>query len=215
MPGTLKGDEGGSAVGGAVGQGDGNGAVALPLGEVALVEGQAVSAVETEGGSRRGVEGGDAGVEGPPPHRPAVREVEVGEEQMGKWKKRGGPELEAAIASGAVALLSARWVVALAEREGGVLQPRQALPDEAFLSLSQVQKATKGNYELPVVCISQSWLQPDHPAGWSQLNWRKARGGGRPFRVPHCMPTYLWALTLLPVAFSYTSTHSRAMRNSS
>eukprot|EP00962_Isochrysis_galbana_P025283 scaffold7764_cov94-Isochrysis_galbana.AAC.1 len=82
---------------------------------------------------------------------------------MGKWKKRGGPELEAVVASGAVALLSARWVVALAKGEGGVLQPRQALPDEAFLSLSQVQQATTGKFYLPVVCISHCWLQPDHP----------------------------------------------------
>eukprot|EP00962_Isochrysis_galbana_P029600 scaffold9486_cov90-Isochrysis_galbana.AAC.2 len=80
---------------------------------------------------------------------------------MGKWKERGGPELEAVVASGAVALLSAKWVVALAKGEGGVLQPRQALPDEAFLSLSQVQQAT--TYDLPVVCISHCWLQPDHP----------------------------------------------------
>eukprot|EP00962_Isochrysis_galbana_P061732 scaffold43311_cov129-Isochrysis_galbana.AAC.1 len=62
---------------------------------------------------------GGAGVEGPPPHRPAVRKVKVGKEQMGKWKEDGGPELEAVVASDAVALLSARWVVALAKREGG------------------------------------------------------------------------------------------------
>eukprot|EP00962_Isochrysis_galbana_P048071 scaffold19931_cov100-Isochrysis_galbana.AAC.1 len=102
-------------------------------------------------------------VEGPPPHRPAVRKVKVGKEQMGKWEERGGPELEAVVASGAVALLNARWVIALAKREGGVLQPRQALPDEAFLSLSQVQQATTRHGGLSVVCISHCWLQPDHP----------------------------------------------------
>jgi hypothetical protein len=52
--------------------------------------------------------------------------------------------------------------VAIAKREDSVLQPRQALPDEPFLSLSQVQHAT-GDIELSIVCISHCWLQPDHP----------------------------------------------------
>jgi hypothetical protein len=42
-----------------------------------------------------------------------VRQVDGGEREMGYWKEYGAPELEAALASGAVALLSGRWVVAL------------------------------------------------------------------------------------------------------
>jgi len=89
-----------------------------------------------------------------------AREVAVDANAMAKWKELGGTELEAALASGAILLLDAKWVIALAAR-GGVLWPRQALPDEAFLSLSEVQAST-GNH-LSVVCISHCWLQPDHP----------------------------------------------------
>jgi hypothetical protein len=56
------------------------------VGEVALNEGQAVSAVEAERGSQHGVETGGAEGEGPPPHRPAVGEVTVDEVQIGRWK---------------------------------------------------------------------------------------------------------------------------------
>jgi hypothetical protein len=97
-----------------------------------------------------------------PPHLPPAREVAVGEDAMAKWKKRGGAEMEAVLKSGAVALLDAEWVMALAAR-GGVLQPRQALPDEAFLSWDEVKASTAGNHDLSVVCVSHCWLQPDHP----------------------------------------------------
>jgi hypothetical protein len=94
---------------------------------------------------------------GPECHRPVVRRVEVGKEQLEKWKTYGGPELEAALASGAIALLSGRWLCALVDING-VLQPRQALPDEAFLSLSQVQQAAPQLGGLSIVCISHCWL---------------------------------------------------------
>jgi len=96
-----------------------------------------------------------------PFRRTSGREVEVGEKKMVLWKERGGAEVEAALASGAVALLDSAWVVDLAARRG-VLRPRQALPDEAFLSLSKVQAQTRPGC-LPIVCISHCWLQPDHP----------------------------------------------------
>jgi len=96
-----------------------------------------------------------------PPHLPPAREVKVDEEKMVKWKKRGGTELEAVLKTGAVALLDAEWVIACAA-SGGVLLPRQALPDEAFLSISEVQART-GNCDLSVVCVSHCWLQPNHP----------------------------------------------------
>jgi len=96
-----------------------------------------------------------------PPHLPPAREVKVDEEKMVKWNRRSGIELEAVLTTGAVALLDAEWVIARAA-SGGVLLPRQALPDEAFISLSEVQAST-GNYDLPVVCVSHCWLQPDHP----------------------------------------------------
>jgi hypothetical protein len=40
-------------------------------------------------------------------------------------------------------------LLALAEREGSVLLPRQALPDDAFLSFSQVVNLTSHNLVLP------------------------------------------------------------------
>jgi hypothetical protein len=99
------------------------------------------------------------------PHRPAVPEVEVGHTEMGWWLTSGGKEVEAVLESGAIALLDAQWMVDLAQR-GGVLRPRQALPDEAFLSLSMVQASTypgKWHQGLSIVCVSHCWLQPDHP----------------------------------------------------
>ena len=97
-----------------------------------------------------------------PPHLPPAREVKLDEEKMVEWKDRGGTELEAVLESGAVALLDAEWVIARAA-SSGVLLPRQALPDEAFLSLSEVQARTCSYGPLPVVCVSHCWLQPDHP----------------------------------------------------
>jgi hypothetical protein len=99
--------------------------------------------------------------EGPPPHRPAGCVVQVGRKEKCWWDMCGCAELDEALSSGAVALLSGRWLIGLASK-GGVLQPRQALPDEVFLSPSQVQQATRKGW-LPVVCISHCWLQPDQP----------------------------------------------------
>ena len=99
------------------------------------------------------------------PHLPTATEVEVSSRALGWWNESGGAELEGVLRSGAIALLDARWVVELAEA-GGVLRPRQALPDEAFLSLSQIQEAmllSKWHSGLPIVCVSHCWLQPDHP----------------------------------------------------
>jgi len=97
-----------------------------------------------------------------PAHRPSAREVAVGEEEIAERKRFGGTELEVVLKLGAVALLDAQWMVELAAR-GGVLWPRQKPPDEAFLSLSEVQACSTSDYCLSVVCISHCWLQPDHP----------------------------------------------------
>lgn len=96
-----------------------------------------------------------------PAHQPPAREVPVGEKW--RWETYGGGEIEAVLSSGAIVLLDAQWVVDLAE-SGGMLRPRQALPDEAFLSLSEVQAATSAHASaLPIISISHCWLQPDHP----------------------------------------------------
>jgi len=95
-----------------------------------------------------------------PPHLPPARDVAVSEDTLTRWKKYGGTEIEAVLASGAVALLDAKWLIELSAR-GGVLRPRQALPDEAFLSLSELHASTEE--DLPVVCVSHCWLQPDQP----------------------------------------------------
>jgi Ran GTPase-activating protein (RanGAP) involved in mRNA processing and transport len=96
-----------------------------------------------------------------PAHQPPAREVPVCEKW--RWETYGGGEIEAVLSSGAIVLLDAQWMVDLAD-SGGVLLPRQALPDAAFLSLSEVQAATSAHASaLPVICISHCWLQPDHP----------------------------------------------------
>jgi hypothetical protein len=121
---------------------------------VLLKEEQAMPAVDAEEECQHEILEGRGEHEGPLPRRWAVSE-----ENMQYWKEYGGPELEAAIMSGAIALLSAEYVVALAKLKGSVLQPRQALPDAVFLSLSQTQHI--GAHR--IVCISHCWLQPDHP----------------------------------------------------
>ncbi|EOD32288.1 hypothetical protein EMIHUDRAFT_364631, partial [Emiliania huxleyi CCMP1516] len=81
------------------------------------------------------------------------------------WRKLGGGDLEPVLASGAVALLDAQWIISHAEA-GGVLAHRQALPEEAFLSLADLVEATDSiPYEewLPVAALSYPWLTKDHP----------------------------------------------------
>ena len=73
----------------------------------------------------------------------------------------GGGDIEPVLQSSSVVLLDARWLVARAEQKGRLL-PRQAMPSEAFVSMSQVQAATADN-ELRIICTSHCWLQPDHP----------------------------------------------------
>ncbi|EOD25248.1 hypothetical protein EMIHUDRAFT_206463 [Emiliania huxleyi CCMP1516] len=79
------------------------------------------------------------------------------------WRKFGGGDLESVLASGAVALLDAQWIISHAEA-GGVLSHRQALPKEAFLSLADLVEATDENVSsLPVAALSYPWLTKDHP----------------------------------------------------
>jgi len=56
-------------------------------------------------------------------------------------------------------------VLKTAAEAEAVLAPRQALPDDAFLSLSQVQaSSTNGfGYVLHIACVSHCWLQAHHP----------------------------------------------------
>ncbi|EOD32920.1 hypothetical protein EMIHUDRAFT_122935, partial [Emiliania huxleyi CCMP1516] len=84
------------------------------------------------------------------------------EEKLKQWRKRGGGDLEPVLASGAVALLDAQWIIRHAEA-GGVLTHRQALPEEAFLSFADLVEATTGAGGLPVAALSYPWLTKDHP----------------------------------------------------
>jgi len=93
-----------------------------------------------------------------PPHMPPDRCVKVPNRSMRRWSKQGGTEYESCIESGAIALVDAQWLIDLAEA-GGVLAPRQYLPADAFLSLSEVQAVGPRN----TVCVSHCWLQADHP----------------------------------------------------
>ena len=85
------------------------------------------------------------------------------------WRKCMGSELEPPLENGAIALVDAGWLVTLAE-DNGVLPPRQAAPPEAFLSLEEVRMMTPmghcAGYErinLRIICVSHTWLQPEHP----------------------------------------------------
>ncbi|EOD26952.1 hypothetical protein EMIHUDRAFT_236263 [Emiliania huxleyi CCMP1516] len=87
------------------------------------------------------------------------------ETKLKLWRILGGGDLERVLASGAVALLDARWIISHAEA-GGVLNHRQALPKEAFLSFADLVEATTSNPYgdcLPVAALSYPWLTKDHP----------------------------------------------------
>ena len=90
-------------------------------------------------------------------------------EKEANWRKLRGHELEAALKSGAIALLDGRWLVACAER-GERIRRRQDLPPEAFIPLEELKAATRGgNFGLPIICLSYAWLHPDHPVSRPRL----------------------------------------------
>ena len=86
----------------------------------------------------------------------------VSPEQEPNWRRLRGHELEAALKSGAIALLDGRWLVACAER-GERIRRRQDLPPEAFISLEELKAAAGAVLGLPIICLSYAWLHPDHP----------------------------------------------------
>ncbi|EOD38905.1 hypothetical protein EMIHUDRAFT_224042 [Emiliania huxleyi CCMP1516] len=94
---------------------------------------------------------------------PSATDLGVDEEKLELWRKLGGGDLERVLASGAVAVLDAQWLISHAEA-GGVLSHRQALPKEAFLSFADLVEATnKYAGWLPVGALSYPWLTKDHP----------------------------------------------------
>ena len=88
------------------------------------------------------------------------------------WVDLDGAQLEPALKSGAISLLSAQWLVKFVSehrqsRRALMLPPRQQLPKEAFLSLEEVIACTTtaehGAAGLRIVMMSYMWLSPDHP----------------------------------------------------
>ncbi|EOD20511.1 hypothetical protein EMIHUDRAFT_101855 [Emiliania huxleyi CCMP1516] len=93
----------------------------------------------------------------------SATDLGVAEEKLEKWRELGGDDLEPVLASSAFALLDAQWIISHAEA-GGVLAHRQALPEEAFLSLADLVEATgECAGSLPVAALSYPWLTKDHP----------------------------------------------------
>ena len=79
------------------------------------------------------------------------------------WRERGGGDLEPVLASGAMALVDAQWIISHAEA-GGVVTHRQALPKEAFLSLADLVEASRASLGgLPVIALSCPWRTKQHP----------------------------------------------------
>jgi hypothetical protein len=79
-----------------------------------------------------------------------------------------------ALATNDTRLVSAQWLCSLASTDGSVLPRRQDCPEEAFLSLEQLQSlhdhsnavpinGCTGRKRLPVVVISHSWRSRGHP----------------------------------------------------
>ena len=81
-----------------------------------------------------------------------------------EWEYLGGGDIEPYLHSGAIALLDARWVVALAQEEGSTISQRQHLPQHAFLPLEALAEAGVGTGGgLRIVGLSAPWLHPEHP----------------------------------------------------
>ena len=95
---------------------------------------------------------------------PSATDLGVEKYKLKLWREHGGGDLEPVLASGAVALLDAQWIISHAGA-GGVLTHRQALPEEAFLSFADLVEATTEIYppRLPVAALSYPWLTKDHP----------------------------------------------------
>ena len=55
--------------------------------------------------------------------------------------------------SAAVRLLDAHWLIEYARR-GGIILPRQELPEQAFMSLDELQAAGNPDDTLPIICLS-------------------------------------------------------------
>ncbi|EOD36635.1 hypothetical protein EMIHUDRAFT_455013 [Emiliania huxleyi CCMP1516] len=94
---------------------------------------------------------------------PATTSVAVTDEAAQLWLARGGSDFESVLSSGAVALIDASYLIEQSERPDGVMLPRQALPDAAFVSLSELKAAQNPFPFLRIACCSHCWLQPDHP----------------------------------------------------
>lgn len=77
-----------------------------------------------------------------------------------------GPEaLLESVASGAIAPLRGRWVVAL-QAGGGTLSRRQELPPEAFWKVEDLRRVVAAlgeDYALLFVALSYRWLTKEHP----------------------------------------------------
>lgn len=80
----------------------------------------------------------------------------------GLWAQHRGHEIEPPLRSGAIALLSAKWLVGHASA-GGTLLRRQELPPEAFMSFDDLIATGQTTDGLRVIAVSHAWLQPDHP----------------------------------------------------
>ena len=65
-------------------------------------------------------------------------------EQLRAWKAHDGEAIEASLASGAVALVDAHWLILFA-KAGGRILPRAELPSEAFMALDELKAAGNPN----------------------------------------------------------------------
>eukprot|EP00966_Prymnesium_polylepis_P133939 3095968-Prymnesium_polylepis.1 len=87
--------------------------------------------------------------------------VVISAEAQAFWDEARGHVLEPYLASGAIALLDAHYLIK-AGLKGGVLSCRQELPNEAFVSLAEL-KANCPEYALPILALSYPWLTARYP----------------------------------------------------
>ena len=125
---------------------------------------------------------------------PSAADLGVDEEKLAEWRKLGGGDLEPVLASGAVALLDARWIIDFAEcRVCGVALAR------CLASLNDGLTARQSEHELVVdpltipaaspserrrVRVSQrsTSTASSHQPPPLHLHHRAARAGGHRFQ---------------------------------
>ena len=94
---------------------------------------------------------------------PPRADVKISAKAQKGWTLSRGRAIEPLLASGAVALLDASWLLELAEKPDATISRRQGLPPEAFVTVHQLKAAGRADFSLRIILCSYPWMHPEHP----------------------------------------------------